>query len=191
MLNNKILNLTLATVFLTGSLFARENVSRNKMAAPAAPAGTLAEPCTPARAQSVLAINNVRTTILAGGDMWWNLTDGRYEIPKGSNRHSLFAGALWIGGLEEGTGTLKVAAMTYRQTGNDFWPGPLNLNTVSIENSRCNDFDKHFRASKSEVANFRGGGTLTEDIKNWPGNGDAAKGEDLYLAPFFDKDGDT
>jgi|NOAtaT_7_FD_contig_81_2424325_length_8820_multi_3_in_0_out_0_2 hypothetical protein len=191
MLNNKILNLTLASVFLTGSLFARENVSRNKMAAPAAPAGTLAEPCTPARAQSVLAINNVRTTILAGGDMWWDLTNGRYEIPKGSNRHSLFAGALWIGGLEEGTGTLKVAAMTYRQTGNDFWPGPLNLNTVSIENSRCNDFDKHFRASKADVANFRGGGDASEDIKNWPGNGDAAKGEDLYLAPFFDKDGDT
>lgn len=190
MLNNRLLNLTLATVLVSGSILARENVSKYKMAAPAAPASTSAELCTPARAQSVLAINNVRTTILAGGDMWWNLADGKYEIPKGSAKNSLFAGALWIGGLEEGTGTLKVAAMTYRQTGNDFWPGPLN-SSVSIENSRCNEFDKHFRASKSEVAEFRGGGALTENIEKWPGNGDVANGEDLYLAPFFDKDGNT
>ena len=45
--------------------------------------------------------------------------DAQYEIPKGSNKNSMFAGALWIGGVDDG-GNLKVAAMTYRQGGNDF-----------------------------------------------------------------------
>ena len=67
-----------------------------------------------------LNINNVRTTIMgAAADMWWNLNDGRYEIPKNSNKHSMFAGALWIAGIDAGE-QLKAAAMTYRQTGNDF-----------------------------------------------------------------------
>ena len=43
--------------------------------------------------------------------------DTKYQ--KGGNKHSMFAGALWIGGVDDG-GQLKVAAMTYRQSGNDF-----------------------------------------------------------------------
>jgi len=35
-----------------------------------------------------------------------------------------FSGALWIGGKDNG-GNLKLAAMTYRQRGSDFWPGPF------------------------------------------------------------------
>ena len=56
--------------------------------------------------------------------MWWNLSDGKYEIPKNSGKHSMFAGSLWIGGLDDDD-QLKVAAQTYRQSGNDFWPGPI------------------------------------------------------------------
>ena len=51
----------------------------------------IASGCLPATAQTDLNINNVRTTILAGGDMWWNLDDGRYEIPNGEGKHSMFA----------------------------------------------------------------------------------------------------
>ena len=61
----------------------------------------LASGCVEATAQSILEVNNVRTTILAGGDMWWDLDNAKYEIPKDSDRHSMFAGALWIGGLDE------------------------------------------------------------------------------------------
>ncbi|MFZ9190600.1 MAG: hypothetical protein ACO204_05770, partial [Schleiferiaceae bacterium] len=69
---------------------------------------TVEELCQPSRAQSDLNINNVRTTILGGGDMWWDLNVARYEVPKGSNRHSMFAGSLWLGGLDEGN-QLKLA----------------------------------------------------------------------------------
>ena len=42
----------------------------------------MAADCTPSQAMTDLNINNVRTTIMGGGDMWWNLGDARYEIPK-------------------------------------------------------------------------------------------------------------
>ena len=59
--------------------------------------------------------------------MWWDLVgDPRYEVPKGSNRHSMFASPLsGLVDLDE-SGQLRVAAQTYRQSGIDFWPGPLD-----------------------------------------------------------------
>ena len=46
---------------------------------------------------------------MGGGDMWWNLdNDASMKFLKGGIRHSMFAGALWIGGVDAG-GQLKVA----------------------------------------------------------------------------------
>lgn len=158
----------------------------------------VAATCTPAAAKTDLDINNVRTTIMTGGDMWWDLTTARYEIPKGGNAHSIFAGALWIGGLDAG-GALRVAGMTYRQTGNDFWPGPLDTTTVSIEGAVCNQFDRHWKITRKEVDDFV---SWTQNpsmyptysvpltIQTWPGNGNASDGQGKYLAPFVDVDGD-
>lgn len=85
---------------------------------------TMAAGCKAPTAQVDLDINNVRTTIMNGGDMWWNLISAKYEIPKvtdpnGIHKHSIFAGSLWIGGVDAGN-NLKLAAMTYRQNGIDF-----------------------------------------------------------------------
>ncbi|MDQ3108647.1 MAG: T9SS C-terminal target domain-containing protein [Bacteroidota bacterium] len=153
--------------------------------------------CTPASAKTDLEINNVRTTIMTGGDMWWDLTTARYEVPKDGKAHSIFSGALWIGGLDAG-GQLKVAAMTYRQTGNDFWPGPLDTTTVSIDLATCNQYDKHWKITKKEVEDYalylqglgEPGYTIPLVIQNWPGNGSASMGQGHYLAPFFDANGD-
>lgn len=151
--------------------------------------------CAPASAQTDLDINNVRTTILAGGDMWWDLISAQYEIPKGSGKHAIFAGSLWIGGIDAG-GTLRVAAMTYRQTGNDFWPGPLDTTTTSIEASVCSEYDKHFKIELEQVEALvewqTNGGTyqMPQVIEEWPGNGDETEGQAHFLAPFHDTDGD-
>ena len=108
-------------------------------------------PCEPATFQADLDINNVRARILNGGDMWWDLNSvARYEIPKtttGSNairKNSLFAGAIWIGGLDPG-GNLKVAAMTYRQGGSDYFPGPLDSISATTESARCKFYDKIYK----------------------------------------------
>lgn len=170
-----------------------ENKTTNPNSNGKSPAGHLkvAATCQPASAQTDLDINNVRTKILNGGDMWWDLANQKYEIPKGSNLHSLFAGALWIGGLDEG-GQLKLAGMTYRQTGSDFFPGPLDLATNTITNEECSKYDKHWKIHREEVQRFLdtygSGDPVPGSILTWPGNGNSNQTQ--FLAPFNDVNGD-
>lgn len=141
-------------------------------------------------AQADMDINNIRTTILVGGDMWWDVANAKYEVPKGSGKHSLYAGALWIGGIDEG-GQIKVAAQTYRQSGADFWGGPLDTTTTTISKDKCNQYDKLWKITKTEVQDFiENPSSATPAIKTWPGNGDPASNEGRYLAPFYDANGD-
>jgi hypothetical protein len=137
-----------------------------------------------------LDIANVRARIMIGGDMWWDLVAGaKYEVPKGSGKNSLSAGALWIGGKDQG-GNLKIAAQTYHQSGCDFWPGPIDTSTVSIDSVRCAFYNQHWKITRQEVWDFIHGGTASPAIINWPGNGNSAYGEAPLLAPFYDANGD-
>jgi hypothetical protein len=159
----------------------------------------LAGACEPATQSADLDINNVRTKILNGGDMWWDLNTARYEIPKVNDanairKNSLFAGALWIGGLEDGSNNLKLAAMTYRQRGSDFWPGPLDINTANTEASRCESYDKIWKITRDELetAEASNWSDLSSNILEWPGgrnrgfSGISSANEAASMAPFFD-----
>src|ERR1700750_3191473 len=103
---------------------------------------TTAAQCNPATAAIDLDINNVRARLMTGGDMWWDIgtAEARYEVPKGTKKNSLFAGSVWMGGYDPSK-NLKVAAQTYRQNGNDYWPGPLDQNN-STDKQTCSDWDK-------------------------------------------------
>ena len=147
---NKIVLVVIASISSL-TLFAKENVGTSGSDSQTSLARVAAD-CTPSQAMTDLNINNVRTTIMGGGDMWWNLSDARYEIPKNSNKHSMFAGALWIAGIDAGE-QLKAAAMTYRQSGNDFWTGPLDENG-DISAETCENYDKHFSITRQEVDEF-------------------------------------
>jgi hypothetical protein len=179
--------LVILTSTVTGTL-ARENMGPHGFKL--APAESVMAACTPAKTQTELDINNVRTTILTGGDMWWNLISAKYEIPKGGGANSLFAGSMWIGGIDAG-GTLRVAAATYRQNGNDFWPGPLDTTNVSTSSTVCDAFDKHYIVTRKEVDDFVNNisTSIPNSIITWPGNGNTSLGQGKFLAPFYDKDG--
>ncbi|MGV3596983.1 MAG: T9SS type A sorting domain-containing protein [Bacteroidota bacterium] len=154
--------------------------------------------CEPATFQADLDINNVRARILNGGDMWWDLNSvAKYEIPKVNDantirKNSLFAGAIWIGGLDPG-GNLKVAAMTYRQSGSDYYPGPLDTaGSASTEAGRCKFYDKIFKINRTDLMAFVDSGLPpTDDIRNYPGSGDINFKESRVIAPFFDANGDA
>ena len=182
----------LSLAFFSIDLIAKENVEN--LNATSVVHTKVAAGCSPSTSQTDLDVNNVRTIIMGGGDMWWNLDDARYEIPKDGNKHSMFAGALWIGGVDDG-GQLKVAAMTYRQGGNDFWPGPLNTTNATISSDECNKWDTHFKLERSDVeeyvARFETDPTyiIPESILEWPAHGDESQGQDEFLAPFFDANG--
>lgn len=150
--------------------------------------------CRPASAKIDLDINNVRTAIMNGGDMWWDLTTARYEIPKGSGKHSIFCGGLWMGGLDP-VGGLHVAAMTYRQTGNDFFAGPLDTAGATTFDSLCGEYDRMWKVNRSDVESFIQNRndpnySIPAEIMEWPGNGNTAHGAAHFLAPFQDVDGD-
>ncbi|MSP57640.1 MAG: hypothetical protein CK532_00745 [Flavobacteriales bacterium] len=155
--------------------------------------GQMANTCEPASQSADLDVNNVRTKLLNGGDMWWDLNNPKYEIPKINDpnavrKHSLFSGAIWIGGKDNG-GSLKLAAMTYRQRGSDFWPGPLDTTTAATDPLRCKAYDKMWKVTRDELETFENSKYLTQSagIRDWPAgrqravlNGNEAK----YLAPY-------
>lgn len=158
--------------------------------------------CVPTSSVS-FDINNVRTVLHNGGDMWWDLVGNpKYEIPKtddvGNKKHSLFAGALWIGGIDDGK-QLRVAAQTYRQSGYDFFPGPLTSDgSAYIDDATCDAWDKHFLVTKSDLDAFRSdvqNGTIDYAkypvIKDWPAFGADANGNIVQLAPFVKGQGST
>ncbi|MCC6370916.1 MAG: hypothetical protein IT236_07930, partial [Bacteroidia bacterium] len=152
--------------------------------------------CSAPKASRELWYNNVRTIIYSGGDMWWDLNGNNsayYYIPAVQNRNSgvssSFAGSIWLGGMDAG-GQLKIAAMTYRQNGIDFWPGPLDTTNASASPEQCARFDNLYAITRAEVDNFVAGGGITANIANWPGNGDVSQNQGARLAPFYDNNSD-
>ena len=186
--------------------------------------------CSPATAKLTMKFNDVSALIEQGGSMFQNRAAGvaAYEVPKGSNRFAIYAGALWMGGTDV-NGQLKLAALRYR-TGNDFWPGPLTvtpgtgtfnpINPVgddairdfgeaNIDPDQCIAYDKFYTIRKAEVVKFNiwwecNAGVTTEGcdeitaptndelnrIYGWPAHGDVSRGQDYFLAPFYDRDQD-
>lgn len=187
----------------SSSLVARENIGQKRNAGKGM---RTTAACAPASSSAELDVNNVRCLLHNGGDYWWDLASNpRYEVPKVQNpadaRHSSFAGSLWIGGLDQ-SGQLRVAAQTYRQSGNDFWPGPLTPDGATIDDVTCQKWDKHYKVTKEEINLFRSAYDLSvrtgapfniDDyaaVKNWPAFGEDAAGNRVELAPFVDVDGD-
>ncbi|MBK6962627.1 MAG: T9SS C-terminal target domain-containing protein [Bacteroidales bacterium] len=163
--------------------------------------------CLPGAGFKYLEVNNVRTRINTGGDMWWDFEVAQYEIPKGSRKTSMFSAALWIGGIDVND-QLKLAALKFRQgpnagspgSGNDFWPGPLTIDgTAAISDAECAARDKLYPINRAEIDEYLAwwenkaaypGYQIPSNIINWPAHGDVSQKQSYYLAPFFDRMGD-
>lgn len=153
--------------------------------------------CSAPQASAELTVNNVRTIIFSGSDMWWDLfgsTDAWYAVPKVNDKskfvNSNFAGNVWFGGIDGGN-NLRLAAQTYRQDGIDFWTGPLSTVDATTSPDICAKYDKIFKMTRKEVDEFVGSGTISQAIRDWPGNGDLSLNQDQLLAPFKDVDNDN
>lgn len=164
--------------------------------------------CAQATGLSNLEWNNVRARIETGGSMWQDRANNRaaYEVPKGGGVSSIFSGALWLGGLSPDQ-QLKIAAVTFRASGNDFWPGPLtNDGTAEVTAATCNDYDRFFMSLRQDSQRHRqywdmiASGATQEQIddafpdgysmpsyfNDYPAHGNTAAGQDYFLAPYYD-----
>lgn len=167
--------------------------------------GTRAAACAPAQGRTDLEWNNVRARIETGGSMWQDRATSRaaYEVPKDGGVSSIYSGALWMGGLSP-DGQLKLAAVTFRADGNDYWPGPLtNDGTAEVSEAVCSQYDEFYMSFRQDAQLHRAyfdclqaGGDDCADysipayFNSYPAQGNPALGQDLNLAPFYDYDGD-
>lgn len=172
---------------------------------------TKAAGCVPPSTTTYLELNNVRAMIHTAGNLWQvpgqNLA--QYEVPKNSGIMALFTSALWLGGVDAND-QLKLAALRYRD-GQDYWTGPLSVNAAETNYENCYKYDRHFITMQDDIRTFdswfqaglddQANGTNTQSelfpnyevpliIKEWPAHGDLSLGQDLYLAPFFDRNDD-
>lgn len=182
---NKIFCLTLLMVCMVAGSVHAEKVKGvvRKSSSPKAESAT----CLPASSSNELTVNNVRAYIETGGTMWFKEV-AEYEVPRGSGMTSMFCAALWIGG-RDANGQLKLAAVRFRQVGDDYWTGPLKIQGASTTQSECIKFDKHFKITRAEVDEHinswnTSGYVMPSSIANWPAHGD--EGYSYYLAPFKD-----
>ena len=78
-------------------------ISQNASVTPNKNSGSSTSKTAAANNFKTLDINRVNAGIANRGDMHWDvLSTGNawYEVPKGSNTHSSFASAVWMGGLD-------------------------------------------------------------------------------------------
>jgi len=135
-------------------------------------------------------MNNYQAHYCTDNDMFWDfsINVAHTFIPKNSNSSPIFAGSCWMGGY---VGTdLRVAAMTYRQSGCDFWPGPIDTTTILSDSLLCNSFDTFFPIRKTQVDSQKNhlytAGTMPQQILNWPANGIPTYHTSYKLAPYQD-----
>ena len=133
---------------------------------------------------TTLDYNNTSVGIMNGGDFFGNFTASDYYVPKSSTspKSTIYTSGLWLGAEEE-DGTVHLSAMTYRQRGQDFWPGPHSKDKISTRTK----YDKMYKVSQAEIDAHKANSTNPIPvIQNWPGNGDTTNGEPYQLAPFVD-----
>jgi len=131
-------------------------------------------------------VNNVAALLHVVGDNFDDIANSQsgFEVPKNSNKHTIYASALWIGGYENNN--LKTAAMTYRQSGLDFFPGPLDTINAQTTKAEMTKWDKIWKVKKSEIDDFKANHTLYASIANWPGNTNDSTHEAHNMAPYVD-----
>ncbi|MEZ4910954.1 MAG: hypothetical protein R2774_08835 [Saprospiraceae bacterium] len=168
--------------------------------------------CTRPTKSYDMEVNNVRARLLTGGDLW---STAQYIVPKPTQGQpivsALYSGGVWIGGLNR-AGMKKVAAVTYRNEGMDYFAGPLDVNGTT-EFEICQEWDRFFVVNGKEAKdhaqrviqskNDGNGGvvdieTIPESVKNWPGQGSPYFRDkygfelpDQPLGDFYDFDGDS
>ena len=154
--------------------------------------------CAPGISSTELNINNVRATLITGGDLWWN-----YNVPLSEHGLStIFAGGIWMGGKTR-AGNIKLAGITYATlTDNfDWYPGPLN-EFGATDDEICHNWDRFFTVYGTEIdahrLAYRSGSldcnAIPDNIKYWPAKGNPYWNEkyefplpDQSMAAFWDE----
>jgi hypothetical protein len=146
-------------------------------------------------------------TALYAGSLWMGGTDVNGQLKLAAQKFRSGGNDFWTGPLSTTIGS-----------GNYDPTQPVGDNSVrdfgdaNISPDQCLAYDKFFTIRKAEVVQFvtwwecnntiptpdgcnsdvvAPSNEVLNRINAWPGNGDVTLGQDLYLAPFYDKDKDA
>ena len=149
-----------------------------------------------------LNVNNINARFQSTGFMFSNpsTNNASYEYIQGSGKHTIYAGNIWISGLDANN-QLRVAANMFFPQG-EFYPGPVGSATTYA----TSHFDYNFvwKITKQEIDDFiawyscglnpncvqNSSYAVPNVIQNWPGNGDVSLGQSPIIAPFIDHNSD-
>ncbi len=149
-------------------------------------------------------INKLNAQLAVHGDMWWvpSPYGPGVEFPKHSGKYIGFASAVWMSGYDAAN-QLHVSAQMYRQTGNDYWPGPLDA-AGNLSYATSLNWAKIWKVTRADIQAFRAMTSHTTAstpaaILTWPASGNTyAAGNagaaltipaGIDLAPFVDLNG--
>jgi hypothetical protein len=150
-------------------------------------------------AYAYLDINNIRARISANGHHFWDMMSSpNFEVPKSSQKHTIFCNTLWIGGLDV-SNNLYLSAERYRQVGADYTNGPLTDDGTATTDQQTIDFyDRLWIVDRYVIETHilwaldpssYPGYVIPNSILEWPAHGDTSQNQSFYLAPFIDFNG--
>lgn len=160
-----------------------------------------------AQSQAFLDINNARALVYDNGLLFNDtvINAPGFEIPAGSGSSSIYASNFWIGAVNVNQ-QLHLSAGTYNN-GHMFHYGPV----MDDPNLMPPQWERVWKINRTAVDSFIGWwdagiydmqqGTTTQQqnypnytipqvIIEWPAHGDVNLGQNFFLAPFYDRDGD-
>ncbi len=141
----------------------------------------------------IISTSNIKARLFTGGTLFWDMiSNANFEVPKGSGKMSLFAGALWIGG-KDNSGQIHLAGDRYSFYGHDYFPGPVMDSVYYLQDQEL--WNRMWKVTRAEIEyHISHGATpgyvMPVNISEWPGNGDPAKGQMAEIAPYYDVNGD-
>jgi hypothetical protein len=119
--------------------------------------------CQPGIASADLDINNVRARLFNIGNFFSRgVQPTFYRVPKSGTGEAIFAMSIWISGEIEGE--LALTASDYGPW--VYWPGPLDDNGRPPDD--CSQYDRLYKVSRQDIADYRDTGTPSSDLADWP-----------------------
>jgi hypothetical protein len=157
---------------------------------------------TPYTDVEYIDVNNIKAAHSVHGAFWHSFPGGTIdsycEYPIGSGIHLATSGSLWMGGFDS-LGTLHAAATMYRDSGVEYWPGPLQGSATTIDSVESGKWARIWKVDKADIQTFLSAsqhtiGNTPPVILDWPATGNAyAKGRNGSplvitdeMAPFVD-----
>jgi Secretion system C-terminal sorting domain len=150
--------------------------------------------------QSIAILENeaIRCNITSTGDLFNTFQQSGFpgfEAPANSGIRSIYAANFWLSGTDQNNQS-HLAAELYQDGARDWYCGPLtNDGSALVTEETQLAYDRLWAGNADEIATHRSQFDGSGNIPNyeipqwmieWPAHGNAAVGQDYYLAPFVD-----